>query len=51
MFKVIMFNSGGELDSVTVETEEKAHAALRKMVDEIGSVCDGDTFTIVEDEQ
>jgi len=51
MFKVIMFNSGGELDSVTVETEEQAHAALRKMVDEIGSVCDGDTFTIVEDEQ
>jgi len=51
MITISMQNSGGELDSRTVATEEEAAAALIEMVRETGSICPGDKFVVTGDEE
>lgn len=43
--KITLDNGAGELDSVVVD-EAKAKDALLKMIEELGCVNEGDTFTV-----
>ena len=48
----IMSNPGGELDRRTAKDGREASEVLAAMVTECGELTDGDTFTIIdEDEQ
>ena len=48
-FIIIMSNPGGELERRTAKDGQEAAQALAAMVDGY-ELCDGDTFTIVEEE-
>ena len=47
-FKVTFSNSGGDLDSRVVSSEEEAHAAAVEMLADISLLCDGDSITVEE---
>ncbi len=50
MFKVVMSNPGGELDSRSANDETDALTVLRAMLDELPELADGDVFSIFEEE-
>lgn len=50
MFTVTLSNSGGPLASRTVSSEEQAAQAALELIREAGSLCDGDSITVEEQE-
>jgi len=48
MYRVVFSNSGGELDSRAAATQQGARMCLIDMLNEVGFLSDGDTFTISE---
>lgn len=47
-FKISFQNSGGEMDSRTVATEDETKAALLEMLEETPHLADGDKIIVTE---
>lgn len=51
MFTIIMSNPGGELDRKSAEDGRAAARALIDMIETCGELADGDSFTIVDEDE